>query len=141
MQDTSLRNLVKCVTPSKNINIIKQAKSQANASNATSVQLESHQELEGLKAVQKLGKVATSDCPASTTKPVKNKESERDTDTVHHGKLEFVISKNRAIRQATYKKTYPDTSSSSSKEEMISRQTIRKWKTREDKLSGTIKYQ
>ena len=98
----------------------------------------SHWELEELKAGQKLGKVETSDFLAITTNPVKNKESEQDTDPVHHNTLEVVISMKRAIREAKYKKMYPDTSSRSIKEEIISRQTISKWKTHEDKLNGII---
>ena len=109
LQDTSLCDHVKCVTPSKKIHIIKHTNSQANASTATSAQLEFHLELEGLKASQKLGKVATSDLSASTTKSVKNGESERDTDPVYHHMLEVVISKKRATSQAKYRKSTPIT--------------------------------
>ena len=52
-----------------------------------------------------------------------------------------MLSKKRAIRETKYKEIYPDTSSRSIKEEIISRQTISKWKTRENELSATIKRQ
>ena len=116
-------------------------KAQVNASNATSEFFKSHREFEGLQADQKLGKLATRNRLASTTNPVKNGEYKRDNDPVHHRTLEVVLSKKRGIRQEKCKKTYPNTSSSSSEQEMISRQTIRKWKTREDELIGTIKRQ